>query len=135
MEKVINDSKGSTREFYKILKGGSGNILPPTMYKRELTFTGDERLSELAAFLGSSFLKNVPSFGSTNEEIDDNLLSTYHLNFSDESSHLWKDFVLETTCEEVSKFIMDLNPRKDPGPMAIPAKFLQYNVEFVAPPY
>lgn len=28
---------------------------------------------------------------------------------------------------------MELNPRKDPGPMAIPANFLQYNVEIVAP--
>lgn len=51
-------------------------------------------MSEIAAFLGSSFLKDVPSFGSTNEEIDENLLSTYHINFSDNWSDIWSCFVL-----------------------------------------
>lgn len=118
----------------RFLRGDQGNSsLPPTMYLNNISFTGDDRIREFARFLGSSFLTDVPNFGDTNKEIDENLLSCFHLNFSDAHVHIWNTFVLETSCEEVGRLIMELNPRKDPGPMAISANFLQYNVDVVAP--
>lgn len=46
---------------------------------------------------------------------------------------LWSNFSLTTNLEEVSRFILELNEKKDPGPMAIPANFLRHNVDVVAP--
>lgn len=79
MKSVLDDTRGSTREFFNIMKQGSSS-LPVTMFYGDESFSGVALNEKMAEFLGSSFLKDVPAFGNTNEEIDSSLLSHYSLS-------------------------------------------------------
>lgn len=57
----------------------------------------------------------------------------YQLNFSDAHQHITRDFNPNISNELVTKMIGELKVSKDPGPMNIPAAFLQYNVEILSP--
>lgn len=130
--KVLDNTRGSTQEFFKIMKRSSG-ALPTTMFYENIPYSGEALTLKMSEILSSSFLENVPSFGISNEEIDGNILSLYEEHFSDQHSNIWDNFSLTTDIAEVKKFILELKDKKDPGPMQIPANFLRFNVDAVAP--
>lgn len=80
LERVLDETRSSTNVFYKIMKSGSTSSkdLPPTMSFKGNLVRGNDRLSKIAEFLGSSFLSEVPDFGVSNVEIDNRLIEIYH---------------------------------------------------------
>lgn len=135
LNNVMNDTKGNTMEFYSLMKSctNTRKDTPERMLYKGKYVKGEEKLWAIASQLGSCFLQNPPSLGSNIEEINDSLLDIYNLNFNDAHSHLWQNFNLHITNELVAKMIGELKVNKDPGPMSIPAAFLQHNVEILSP--
>lgn len=133
--KVMDESSGSTKEFYELLKSNSKpkNSTPDVMFYNGNYVKGKEKLSAFASQLSSSFLKDPPSLGDTPYDITNSLFDIYQTNFTDNHLNLWENFDPKISTETVVKMINELNPKKDPGPMGIPAMFLQHNVTKIAP--
>lgn len=132
---MMDETRGNTFEFYTMIKScnNTRKDTPETMIYKGEYVKGEAKLNAIAKQLGSCFLQDPPNLGDNFEEINEKLLEIYHENYSDLNQGLWRDFNLHTTVEEVTKMIGELKTNKDPGPMNIPAIFLQFNVELVAP--
>lgn len=130
---MLDDTKGSTSEFYNIIKGSSSKTLPETMTYKGAQITGNRRYECFSDFLGSTFLTDIPDFGCSNIDVDENLLHHYHIHFENTYDYLWNNFSLKTTTSEITQYIKDLKLNKDPGPMRITASFLQHNIDKIVP--
>lgn len=133
LKKALDETKGSTGEFFKVMRGNTNKDVPNTMKYNGKLVQGEKRFEKLAEFLGNSFLLDPPSFGNFNEEIDENLLEFYQIHYSSENENLWDNFALRTTLTEITRYINELKRNKDPGPMKLSAAYLQHNVTIVAP--
>lgn len=63
LNKALDETRGTTNDFFKIMKGSPGRDLPPTMNFKDEPFTGARRNEQIASHLSSSFLTDPPSFG------------------------------------------------------------------------
>lgn len=135
LNKMMDETKGNTFEFYSMIKScnNTRKDTPETMLYKGQYLKGTAKLNAIAKQLGSCFLQNPPSLGDSFEDINERLLEIYHENYSDVNIETWRDFILNVSTEEISKMISELKTSKDPGPMNIPAIFLQFNSEIVAP--
>lgn len=77
LDSVMNDTKGSTIEFYSLMKSCSNTRreTPESMLFNGVYVKGVEKLNAIASQLGSCFLQNPPSLGTGFEEINDSLLT------------------------------------------------------------
>lgn len=78
MDKALDNTKGSTREFYSVMKTGNKRkkCLPDLMTYNQVYVKDRFKLEKIAQHLGSNFLNNVPDLGNSNLEIDEK----FHLN-------------------------------------------------------
>lgn len=118
LNKVIDDTSGNTKEFYSLMKSATKHRrdTPDIMTHKGRQVKGQAKIAAMAEQLGSCFLKNVPSLGTNNLEIDESLLEIYETNFTDEKSSLWDNLNLKISLEEIKKMIQELKPKKDPVP-------------------
>lgn len=135
ISKVVDESSGTTREFYQLMKGSSNTRrdTPETMMFKGVYVSREAKLLAFADQLSSCFLHSPPHLGQDFDSINDSLFDIYQVNFDLSKSSLWNELVLEITPEKVAQYILELKKSKDPGPMGITAEFLQYNVDIVAP--
>lgn len=133
--KAIDDTRGNTHEFYSLMKNGSktSKETPESMLSNGIYVKDEAKLTAFATQLSSCFLQDAPLLGTNFSEINEKLYEIYQINFSENFNHNWADFDLKITPEIVLKLINELKISKDPGPMQIPALFLQYNSALLAP--
>lgn len=131
----IADPSDPNKEIYSLIKSGSKSRkdTPDSMTYKGSYVKGQDKLEAIATQLKSCFLNNVPSFGTSNAEIDESLLEIYHSNFSPSNHQIWENFNLNASLEDIKRMIMDLKINKDPGPMNISSSFLQHNIDITAP--
>lgn len=117
------------------MKGGSKirKETPDSMLSNGTYVKDNEKLAASQRQLGSCFLQDIPPLGANFEEINEKLYDLYQLNFREDRNHAWTNFNLKITTDTVLRMIKELKTNKDPGPMQIPAIFLQYNAELLAP--
>lgn len=135
LERVMDETKDSSAEFFSMMKScnNSKKDTPESMLSEGVYVKGNSKMKAFCKQLGSCFLQDVPLLGQNFEDINDQLLDIYNLNFSGTHTGLWDSFNLNISLETVVRMIGELNNSKDPGPMKISAAFLKFNVDIVAP--
>lgn len=92
---------------------------------------GDSRISAIAKNLAQVFATRKSNFSKVQHVAHQQLREIYMKYFDVTNSIRWQNFNFTFTNEQISKALMSIKPQKDPGPMGLSAKMLQFSEETV----
>lgn len=132
---IISVTTPSVRNFYNLMRIEAKPIvrLPLIMNRGGVSLKGEERFIGLRDELASKFEVSDNPFSMDEEQFQEDIGDVYRGNVPFYPNEIWNAFDFECTTDEIAKIISELNPRKDPGPMEIPASFFKNNLELITP--
>lgn len=133
--KIITEECTDTRRFYQLMrhKRKPTANLPPLMTLNGQIMSGDARITAIVASLSEIFTKKKSSFSKDQNEAHNQFSEIYTTHFNITNAAKWGDFNITFTFAEIRDALLSINPRKDPGPMGLSTRMLQYNYESVLP--
>lgn len=133
--KILNENCTDTRRFYSLMRSKRKPIakLPNLMSVNGRLLTGDARCVAMVTALSKIFEQRHSGFATDQAMAHDQLRELYTQNFNVANATKWPNFQIAFTMNEIEKALMEINPRKDPGPMGLSCKMLQYSSEVTVP--
>lgn len=132
-EKTIEEGGETPSEFYNLMKFkiSAKRTFSDRMVHEGTWYRGGDVVGAMAKSLLSNFDMSDDRLSRTHEENRSYLWDIYASNFDEEKQVLWDRYDGVISLEAVKEAITGLDLKKDPGPMQIPAGFLQNHIEFV----
>lgn len=132
---MIQNVGGNSSDFYNLVKSKTKtrSALPPMLIKGGIRYFGVDRFDVLATHLKASFTTSSTNFSNQHGECYNQLEKIYDENITKDYTQLWQNYQENFNIEDVANIVLNLNERKDPGPMCISAKFIKFNANKLIP--
>lgn len=133
--KIVAEDCMDTRRFYQVMRSKRKPVavLPRLMTKNGKLLVGDARISAIAASLSEVFVTRISRFSKIQNVAHIQMREIYLENFNVSNSVRWQNFNITFSIDEIRKSLMEISSKKDPGPMEISARMLQYCIDTTAP--
>lgn len=133
--KIITEECTDTRRFYQLMRHKRKPIttLPRLMTINGRIMSGDARIISMVASLSEVFNRRRSAFSKNQIEAHEQFRDIYTANFNITNATKWNNFNITFSIAEIREALMSISSRKDPGPMGLSTKMLQYNHECILP--
>lgn len=133
--RIVAEDCTDMRRFFSVMRTKRKPVtnLPRLMTLNGKFFVGDSRVSAMAENMAKVFSERNSIIAKCQRVAHVQLRDIYMKSFDISKAYRWANFHITFTCEEIDRALMSIKPSKDPGPMGLSAKMLQYNHEIVVP--
>lgn len=131
-EQLVTNAQGNSHEFFMLMrtKRHIRSSLPIIMKLGPTSYFGIDRIHALCMNLSSCFTAaSLPTNDSARRY---DLFKIYNENYDSNLAHIWNNHVDTFTANQVEKAILELDEKKDCGPMGLSVKFLKFNCQLIS---